>query len=192
MIKTNDDGTYTVTFPGDASHPVTVSRPSGAELKEYSQYSNGLWVNIIEKAHRKYTNKWAAEEGDSWKAERGDDPKKSINLLTGKSSSTDYTCNMAPLTLERNIQSDLFAKKLLVASTGELDGTPDSCVPPTKIVSGHAYTVIGFDAAHHQVILRNPWGFNEDQMGQNDKKAGNFSMSVEDFQKYFPYLSRQR
>lgn len=192
MIAQNDDGTYTVTFPGDPTHPVTVSRPSGAELKDYGHYGSGTWVSVIEKAHRKYTNKWAPEVGKegSWQAEAGDDPQKAIKLLTGKDSSTDLTSAMAALTLERIIKEDLKAKKLMVASTGEKEGVPDSAVPPTKIVSGHAYTVMGFDSDHHRVILRNPWGYNENSLGSTS--SGQFSMSVDEFQKYFPYLSRER
>ncbi|CAN5391596.1 hypothetical protein BH10CYA1_BH10CYA1_47460 [soil metagenome] len=57
MIKTNADGSYTVTFPEDTSEKITVAPLSGLELQIYSRavesdgFSAGIWVPIIEKAY---------------------------------------------------------------------------------------------------------------------------------------------
>jgi Ca2+-binding EF-hand superfamily protein len=51
MIHDNHNGTYTVTFPGDRQHPVTVDAPTQAELAEYARGNeHGTWAAVIEKA----------------------------------------------------------------------------------------------------------------------------------------------
>src|SRR4029453_6235089 len=55
MIHVNDDGTYTVTFPGAPDQPVTVAAPTDAELARYAGGSDcGTWAAVLEKAYGKY------------------------------------------------------------------------------------------------------------------------------------------
>jgi len=50
MIRTNNDGTCTVTFPGQS--PVTVNRPTDGELLSYGMGSeHGTWAVILMKAY---------------------------------------------------------------------------------------------------------------------------------------------
>ncbi|MBI4532836.1 MAG: hypothetical protein HY711_02725, partial [Candidatus Melainabacteria bacterium] len=59
MIKDNGESggihTYTVTFPGDPTHPITVPAPTDAEMSIYSRATNyGIWANVMEKAYGQY------------------------------------------------------------------------------------------------------------------------------------------
>jgi len=69
-IKTNTDGTFTVTFKGDKTHTVTIAAPTEAELALYNGgSSDGMWPAIMEKAFGPGT----AIEGEStyvWKGEK--------------------------------------------------------------------------------------------------------------------------
>ncbi len=79
MIKDNDHGTYTVTFPGDKRHPVTIQAPTDPELGEYASEHNGTWAAVIEKAHRYQTGRVDFDPSE------GSDV--ALKLLTGKDTS---------------------------------------------------------------------------------------------------------
>jgi hypothetical protein len=52
MVKDNKDGSYTVTLPGDASHPITVAAPSRWEIETFGNSDSGMWAAVIDKAVR--------------------------------------------------------------------------------------------------------------------------------------------
>src|SRR5262249_52466936 len=82
MIKVNDDGTYTVTFPGDPKNPITVSAPTDAELGRYAKGNfRGIWPAVLEKAYGKYSDpdKIVPQDG----IQDGDTGKKGQSLLVG-------------------------------------------------------------------------------------------------------------
>ncbi|MBI5173583.1 MAG: hypothetical protein HY986_11905 [Candidatus Melainabacteria bacterium] len=55
MIKANDDGSFTVTFPGTRDEPITVERPTSAEMGLYAKGTeHGIWPAVLEKAHGQY------------------------------------------------------------------------------------------------------------------------------------------
>lgn len=55
MIRENSDGTFTVTFPGDRRNPITVSRPTEAELGLYGASNRGgIWPDVMAKAYGEY------------------------------------------------------------------------------------------------------------------------------------------
>ena len=56
---------------------------------------------------------------------------------------------------------------------------PDGSHEKIKIVSQHAYTVIGAD--ENGVTLTNPWGHNNRSVGGNSRTGATFTMSWEDF-----------
>ena len=59
------------------------------------------------------------------------------------------------------------------------DTTPDGSHEKIKIVSQHAYTVIGAD--ENGVTLINPWGHNDCSDGSKSRTGATFTMSWEDF-----------
>jgi hypothetical protein len=55
MIRENEDGTYTVTFAGARSEPITVNRPTLLESVLYTRLTEcGYWPAVIEKAFGMY------------------------------------------------------------------------------------------------------------------------------------------
>ncbi|MFC2569359.1 MAG: C2 family cysteine protease [Schaalia sp.] len=76
------------------------------------------------------------------------------------------------------------AKRPVVAESSILTNdttvtTPDGSHEKIKIVSQHAYTVIGAD--ENGVTLTNPWGHNNRSVGGNSRTGATFTMSWEDF-----------
>ncbi len=190
MIKTNKDGTYTVTFPGDPSHPVTVDAPTEDELQTYSHKDDdcGSWVNVIEKAHRKYTGRETSDKGDN--------PQVAIKLLTKAGTTTvddDLSGKIFGIgrTDESNVEKDLKNavknNEIIVASTAkdntlrEIFGASND---PGSLINSHAFTVVGYDENSKTVKLRNPWGKSGEE--------GSFEMSLDDFYNKFENLKFSR
>ena len=48
------------------------------------------------------------------------------------------------------------------------------------VVSNHAYVMVGYDATHHTVTLRNPWG-------ANDSKPEQLTLSMSSVESNFDY-----
>ena len=76
------------------------------------------------------------------------------------------------------------AKRPVVAESSILTNdatvtTPDGSHEKIKIVSQHAYTVIGAD--ENGVTLINPWGHNDCSDGSKSRTGATFTMSWEDF-----------
>jgi len=57
LIHDNNDGTYTVTFPGDKEHPETIEAPTPWEKATFStpEYKGNEWALLIDKAFRQRT-----------------------------------------------------------------------------------------------------------------------------------------
>ena len=76
------------------------------------------------------------------------------------------------------------AKRPVVAESSILTNdatvtTPDGSHEKIKIVSQHAYTVVGAD--ENGVTLINPWGHNDRSDGSKSRTGATFTMSWEDF-----------
>jgi hypothetical protein len=57
MIKANSNGSYTVTFPGDTAHPVTVNGlTAGEKMIGTSTTDGAMYATILEKAYGQYRN----------------------------------------------------------------------------------------------------------------------------------------
>jgi hypothetical protein len=186
MIKDNNNGTYTVTFPGDPTHPVTVDKPTEGELSKYAHGGeDGAWVNVIEKAHRKYTGR-ETQDG-------GDDPAVALKLLSKPGTGVvndDLSGGLFGIgrTTEENVAKDiknaLENNRMIVASTSGGDSTRDwlrehlgADNNPGDLDQNHAYSVVGYDEKSKTVTMRNPHG--------GDGKEGTFQVSLDDFYNHF-------
>lgn len=184
MIRDNNNGTYTVTFPGDPNHPVTVDCPTQQEIGKYAHDDgqNGMWVNVIEKAHRKLTGKDTSDDGG--------DVNDGVNLLSPKGTGTtdDDLSGFIGIgrttkgNVEQDIERALNNHEIVVGGTGDssfLDhlGTQND---PSGYVGDHVYAITGYDPKTQTITMRNPWG----QTG----KDGTFTMSLDDFYNKFSDL----
>ncbi len=179
MIKDNQNGTYTVTFPG--RKPVTITAPTEGE-RALSSSGNGLWVAVLEKAWGTvcqdeswlFSDKNPFEEGGS-----GGWGNRSIHSVTGKDSDTDILLLTSKSTTRNKLEKALKNGKLVVA-----------CIYAGKDRQGlpaqHMYSVLAFDRASDRVTLRNPWGHTE-VVGQDGRSPrdgqddGIFQLSLDEF-----------
>ncbi len=187
MIHDNGNGTYTVTFPGDPSHPVTVDTPTEQELNSYAHDDgkNGMWVNVMEKAHRQYSGRETEDDGD--KANAG------VELLSapGRQIVADDLSGFNGIGrttydhVEQDMERALVNNQVITASTqdsGFLNhlGNVNN---PGELVGDHVFAVTAYDPQTHMVTMRNPWGV--DGKDGTDKKEGTFTISLDDFYNKF-------
>lgn len=211
-IKMNDNGTFTVTFPGARDIPIAVQAPTSAELSLYARGSEyGIWAPLMEKAYgllMANRNKKPAVVPAENTATR--ENMKSLEILTGNSSSWEYTqdsCTRA-LGVCRRTLSENRLRLLLTACfkqhqaiiAASLEVNPPENGEPL-IVGMHAYSVIGWDAQRDEVKIRNPWGvvpknagvldlfrFSPGQLLEDDNSEGVFTMALSSFYKKFQAL----
>lgn len=151
MIQDNGDGTYTVTFPGH--DPVTVDRPTDAELGRYADGRRGLWVPVLEKGYAAMRRRddLVTTSGGRRNIE-GDSDAQGIQDVTGHGSTTRYTLANGNEGLRDDIRTAISEGRIVTAGIrpllwGDRDGLP----------GGHAYSVLGVDADGN-IRVRNPWG----------------------------------
>jgi hypothetical protein len=184
MITKTANG-YIVTFPGDRGHPVTVTEADmeGDHLKD-----KALWAKVTEAAIIKH---------NPYEAEHGGNPAKAIALLTGESTSVQYSKDVSGADLARKL-----AQGPVVASTPKKDsqmvGRIDHASKSDATVPNHAYTVVGYDQKTGMVTVRNPWGHNngtavgvvgETHDGITNQGNGVMTMSYGTFQRKFSTVS---
>lgn len=160
MIKDNGDQTYTVTFPGAPDKPITVPRPTDAELILFNGAGKyGTWATVLEKAFAEYKKQHSAAKDEPELAQEAINaaasPEDALRMLTG-----------APV----RFVEPLFTKTDELRELLSRDGVSIVCGVSMfqQVVSGmydypanHAYSVLGFDpggADGGTVIMRNPWG----------------------------------
>ncbi|MBI2811784.1 MAG: hypothetical protein HYX67_13285 [Candidatus Melainabacteria bacterium] len=183
MIEDHGNGSYTVTFPGDRAHPITVKAPTEAEMglnTEPSEY--GIWPNVLEKAFGEYfvensilpTKGYSSTEG----ADGGGFASRSTKLLTGKNVDEYWCSGWRSSTTNQNIKKELTAAfaegRAVTCSIGSIahGQTKDG------YTKRHVYSIIGWDPNGKDggtLTIRNPWG---------NKTVGPGGMSTMSYQQY--------
>jgi hypothetical protein len=189
-IKDNHNGTYTVTFPGDPTHPVTVAAPTEAEMGLYNGGSpNGEWATVMEKAFGQYLennnllDKLFGSNNPEETAGGGGLASTAMQLLTGKEASTDMLLFHSQADVASQLEA-AFSKNppaAVSAGIGNLwfglfgDNTENGF--PTD----HEYTILGYNPNGPDggtITIRNPWG-------QGDGTSGLTQISLDQFMKNF-------
>lgn len=193
MIKDNNDGTYTVTFPGAPNEPIVVKAPTEAELGVYNAASEyGIWANVIEKAFGQYRQSHGLAGLTDWipgkqeqtptdGADGGGFTTEAMNLLSAKKSSMSLSYWNSEDAIANQIKEALRDSRMVTAGTpGVTDKERLANGYPTR----HAYSVVGYreDAQGHRFItVRNPWG--------GEGKDGTSEVSIEEFKRTFDTFS---
>lgn len=196
LIKDNNNGTYTVTFPGDRENPVTVKAPTEAELGLFrhtrTPNRNQMWVAIMEKAY----GEWRLEHGDM-REQRLSEKEKLAYDAAGQGGYIDtvtrLVTGMEPemIRLKSASTAGLMNKfESAFASGNQLNmtitsKTTDSGETPSGYYGKHAYSILDFDAEREggaSILLRNPWGEGK------DSPRGEFWVKIEDLRKDFNYM----
>jgi len=192
MVRENGNGTYTVTFPGDPEHPVTVAAPTETEMglgNRGGQY--GSWAGVIERAYAQ----WRIERRDAGRIgelpEEHDVYPATITLEAAHGSSMSRYA-LRVLTGRDSVRSDVadltdeqLSAQLETALSNPQERSPVTAYVPSGDPGGfageHEYTVLSFErnGANGFVTVRNPWG-----AGQNSRQ-GTIRISLAEFRQSF-------
>lgn len=176
MISVNPDGSYKVTFPGDPSNPVTVTKE---DLEKYETKDSALWAKVIETAYVKSNPKEA--EGNFDAISKDQTPAQwAMHLLTGNDAS------------KATASDKDMGNKLDQALNKDHHSVVAFCADDNDkvLVSGHEWTVTAYDPATQTVTVRNPWGSSnlkpgETKNGVTALEDGQMKMSLSTFGKYY-------
>lgn len=178
-VKTNRDGTYTVTFyeratAGAKPKPVQVTIDGSFATRrgqlEYAvaRETRELWPMIFEKAYAQWKGGFGAIEGGMGAT--------ALEALTGQPTGFLPVGNEAK-------PAEVFAKIKQALDEG---GAVVACSKPWDpseqgVVADHAYTLLGVEERNGEqyVKLRNPWG--EREPGADGRDDGIFSLPIAKF-----------
>jgi hypothetical protein len=168
MIKDNKNGTYTVTFAGDPTHPVTVPAPTEAEQGLYNAGTKfGTWASVMERAF----GQWRLDRKNS----REQNPLTVIDATNGPDSGAFA---MAVLTGNGSAQFAM-SDETKESIAARLDYSFNKLEKPNAVTAGvhgpeartkdgwytgHLYSVLGYEPisiSDGWVTIRNPWGRGE-------------------------------
>ena len=173
MIKDNGDGTHDVsiyedvawfgkdlkkktvkvtqTFPlDDKGDPIYAKKATGLDGKP------ALWVMLIEKAYAQLKGGYEDIGG-------GGDSGEALEAITGKKMKEydldDYKDFQIEATLENLISNGhaITASPRRPSAKSDLAKEQDAA----GVIRKHAYTLLRYDKASKQIILRNPWGYDD-------------------------------
>lgn len=187
MIKDNLDGTYTVTFPG-ADKPVTIKRPTDAEVLVYSNsYGHGLWLSILEKAYVYYVNnqKFFPSENDYEAMKSADVYDGMTNILTGNIISSKSLETLSQYEIRVIVGQALQDKRTLMTGTGTTQRAKEGKMP-NGLLEPHEYVIVDYDVATDTLLIHEP---NDSVTYTNDEGVecpkGEIKISLAEYQKYF-------
>jgi hypothetical protein len=154
MIVQNSDGSYTVTFPGDAQNPVTLTQSvlTAAGVSDSSTWADILEAALLNSNISEFAN-GAQLPSNATGAADGSPPtpaQYALYLLTGNLASKDVASSPD---IGAEINQALGNDQPVVAYCANND--------QGALVSGHEWTVISCMASNPQgiqITLRNPWG----------------------------------
>lgn len=203
MVTKNDDGSFTVTFPGDKSHPISVTQQDIEENVangNVEESSDALMQ--VQTAFLKYDRAEQYGEGINAIQHSGipvfaqiRDAGSALHLLTGEDTASKVSgvinsnFNLGGANRENVAR---FIQQAFENGQPVIAGTPPWADEP--IVSSHVYSVLGYDPATDMVTVRNPWGHNDghgiDEVGDSKNGItnigdGKLTMSYETFFRNF-------
>ena len=208
MVRERKDGKYELHLPG--RDPEIVDAPTEAERNFYAS-SNGIWACVIEKGVGQILEREKEHRCDNYLQGRrvlnGGQGTQALEILTGVpaavvafNTETDRPPVLWPTPEIKSTEPKpidgkdpkLVGKMLTKAFA---DGRPvcvatrhmDNLQNPLSI-SGHEYSVVGYDPVKKLVTLRNPWGGRE-KADNDGKDDGVFTMTLREFQASFSQMT---
>jgi hypothetical protein len=187
MIEKNSDDSYTVSFPGNRDHPITIQCPTIVELAIYARSTDwGFWPAVIEKAYGTYMQEMAFIPKHV-AAENTAVPEywnEVFELLTGQKGKRQLTSDASPEEL-KSILTKAFKEGRAVTAASNISPYKRTFVE--SIPTNHAYAVIGWEPQTSKITLRNPWGSEADHTPNQDDTEidgdveGTFTINFDQF-----------
>jgi hypothetical protein len=160
MITDNGNGTYGIRFYGANDDPVYITvnnqLPNSGRA---TSASGGSWVSLLEKAYVEYSVEVFGEANNYTSINGG--WGEGLTAVTGKNCAYYYSYSAGNLqnwstTIKNNVLNALSSgQEVMYAS---FLNVKDVANGKTDLVSGHMYSVLGYDRTKDELILRNPWG----------------------------------
>lgn len=195
MIRANRNGTFTVAFPGDKAHPVTVAAPTETELGVGNRGTKfGVWARVLESAFAR----WRLERGNSkypnatieLEGAHGPDTGKfALRVLTNSDADERGISSLSNEQLVSTLDSVMNSnrqKRMMMAS---VPGGSDGEKTKDGFVKQHLYSVLAFERTAKDrgfVTVRNPWG-----AGTNTPE-GTTRINLETFRRNFNIMTVQK
>lgn len=193
MVRTADDGSLAVVFPGHDPVPVPALTDAQVAISSTSG-KDGRWLPVIEHAFGALRQRSRPDAPDSEPTDliaRGGSAGQSIELLTNHDASRimlggNPAKPLDPAKIDeiaaklRSILPALLEAKRLVAVGTGTEGLPPGVSP------NHAYAVLGFDPATDTVTIWNPHGNSFKPKGEPGRahgyptRAGMFTVPLAD------------
>jgi WXG100 family type VII secretion target len=184
-IRANPDGTYTVTFYEDTGiiftdiEPVEITVtpdfPTGerdvngtmvpvtphAEVSDRDASGKPeMWAMIMERAYAQWKGDGNAMDGYA-KLNQGGRPEDAMFALTGRKSSLEDPDEYSIGELAR---MDRNGEAMVFSTLGNGEGGKKALYADGRLVTGHGYYVTGVDEAAGTVTVRNPWGWQHNEV----------------------------
>lgn len=195
-IKDNNDGTFTVSFPGAMEKAITVSSPTEAELGLYNGASErGVWASVMEKAfgELKQTQSNIKKNLPQEGADGGGHTEQVIELLTGNPAQNHGMADDSAKVMNDLSAAFLDGRKKIATATVGYDflnligmGTEES---KDNFARRHAYSILDYSnniLTGPMVTIRNPWG------ELDDTTRGTIKISLKKFMENFDYYTIQQ
>jgi hypothetical protein len=214
MISANADGTFTVRFAG-LGREIVVPAPTDLELVRYANAGrNGLWATVMESAYVRAVQQAGLEAwGDATATPQdgifGGRTFEGIAVLRG-AERVDYVfldgrhegcadCLPFGPTKGSLPELDRLLTRLTADERPVVAGAsfflPHMKNLPTTLADvrgGHAYAVMGYDAAKKEVILRDPYGMPPPGSRRPPKADWFIRLPLADFARAFSDLGYER
>lgn len=174
MIRDNQDGTYTVTFPGASDEPITVSKPTEAQQMIYAGgrvSGAGYWPAVIETAYGEYVSRSIARRnvteiiaGDvkQENAGLGASPywgaSSTVNFFTGQKTESRVLVASTEGQLDQILTQSRKAGTPIIMGRAPLLGETDA---PTR----HFYAIVDYDPVRRVATVMNPWNESKQKYG---------------------------
>jgi hypothetical protein len=188
MITPNADGSFTVTFPGDKEHPVTVKAPTDGELALFSKVGGrGIWPAVLEKAYGQYLGGTVLPQEATVS---GAFFRRGLSLISPNGSCSEYSVpDISDDDLLVALQEAVTNRCPITAVVDDANCEDEVEVSPSGLPVTHEYSVLKFDRETRQLTLRNPWGCVEplkaDGTARDGVDDGVFEMTLAEFRENF-------
>lgn len=192
---------YTVTFPGAPKNPLQYRHRLTQKLHstiDQTTMECGQ-SSVAEKAYGKYVNSWFWRRDSFDKFSINQDALKGFDTMAGHkilshSHAADaiYLWGRSQTELSSTIGDAMENGQALILVAENTGGKTKN----SKLVQGHAYSIIGLDTETNMVQIRNTWGrgepMNANGVARDGVDDGIFEMSLADLNKDFDKIQRVR